>query len=87
MLNQSKALEDEQEMTINEEQIRSINKRNHKTSIVIYPDSVFRNMIDGISFVLIFFISLYIPFVFTFNIDTGVGATKYMEFFIDIWFI
>lgn len=35
----------------------------------------------------IFLISLYIPFVFTFNIITSSGPLRYFEFFIDIWFL
>ena len=50
------------------------------------PDSVFRQIVDFGSFMLILFISLYVPFIFCFNVDTPIGFT-YFELFIDIWFI
>ncbi len=75
------------ENTINEEQIRTINKRRLKSSIIIYPDSVLRNIVDFVSFCIILWISLYIPFVFTFDIDTSTGYSKYLEMCIDLWFL
>lgn len=44
-------------------------------------------MIDFVSFSLIFMISLYVPFVFSYNIDTSTGPCMYFEIFIDIWFL
>jgi hypothetical protein len=42
---------------------------------------------DLISFFLILGISLYIPFVFAFDIDTSVGGFYTFELFLDCWFL
>jgi len=56
-------------------------------SLIIYPDSTFRNIIDFVSFTLTFLISFYIPFVFAFNIVQVYGPGRYFEFFVDLWFL
>ncbi len=38
---------------------------------IISPDSGIRTIVDLVSFILILFISLYIPFIFAFNVDTS----------------
>lgn len=50
------------------------------------PESDFRTVIDAISFLLLLMISLYIPFVISFNVDTS-GPFEYFELYIDIWFL
>jgi hypothetical protein len=79
--------EEENQNTINEEQIRTINKRRLKISLIIYPDSSLRHIIDFVSFTLIFLISLYIPFVFSFNVNQIYGPGRFFELFLDCWFI
>lgn len=54
--------------------------------MILYPDSNLRGFIDGISFILLLIISVYIPFVLAFNLDTS-GPFDYFELFIDIWFL
>jgi potassium voltage-gated channel Eag-related subfamily H protein 8 len=44
-------------------------------------------MWDFVSFFLIFLISLYIPFIFAFNISPNDSNLKYFELYIDIWFL
>lgn len=43
-------------------------------------------MIDGVSLLLLLFISLYVPFLISFNYETSYGF-QYYEFFVDIWFL
>lgn len=50
------------------------------------PESDFRTAVDAISFVLLLFISLYIPFVISYGVDTS-GVFEKIEFFIDVWFL
>lgn len=50
------------------------------------PDSTFRTIIDGISFLLLLIISIYIPFVIAYDVETK-GTFEYFEVLIDIWFI
>jgi hypothetical protein len=73
--------------TINEDEIRSINHERLKVCCVLYPDSALRNMVDLISFIFIFVISLYIPFVFTFDVSSFTDDLKYFELVIDLWFL
>jgi hypothetical protein len=54
---------------------------------VMSPDSTIRNIIDFISFVLIIYLSLYIPFTFSFDISPGDSVLKYFELLIDLWFL
>lgn len=56
-------------------------------NFIIYPDSNFRTGVDSLSFLIILAISLYIPFVFSFNIDTTTKKLRSFENFIDIYFI
>lgn len=65
--------------------IRHINLGRVQGSLIIYPDSFFRSLIDGVSFFLLLAISLYIPFVISFDVDTT-GTFDYIEIFIDTWF-
>lgn len=58
-----------------------------KPSFIILPDSLFRTIIDLVSFVLIMSISIYIPFIFAFDIDTSIGPALYFELILDTWFI
>jgi hypothetical protein len=44
-----------------------------KSILILSPDSLFRSLVDFISFMLIMGISLYIPFIFAFDIDTTSG--------------
>ena len=54
----------------------------------MHPDSPIKNLVDFVSFTLIFFISVYVPFVFSFDIDTSqIQSAKCFEIFIDIWFL
>jgi len=39
------------------------------------------------SFTLILIISLYIPFVFSFDVDTSQGSLLVFDIFLDSWFI
>lgn len=53
---------------------------------MLYPDQTFRQGIDAVSFLLLLLISLYIPLVLAFNIDTT-GTMSYLELCFDIWFL
>ena len=53
---------------------------------MIYPDSTFRSFVDATSFILLLMISLYVPFLISFNIDTSL-TFNYFEVFLDLWFI
>ena len=52
----------------------------------MYPDATIRSFIDGVSFMLLLVISVYIPFIIAFNVDTS-RSFEYFELFIDIWFL
>lgn len=52
----------------------------------MYPDTGIRTFIDAFSFILLLIISLYIPFVISFDIDLSSDFDNF-ELFIDIWFI
>lgn len=54
---------------------------------IITPESMIRTVVDLISFFLIMAISIYIPFIFAFEIDTNSGLILYFEFILDIWFM
>lgn len=54
--------------------------------MLLYPDSNLRSFIDGVSFLLMLVISVYIPFIISFAVDTS-GPFDYFELFIDIWFM
>jgi len=55
---------------------------------MIHPDSTFKGFIDFVSFALIFVVSLYMPFVFCFDIDTKENRkTRNFELFTDSWFL
>lgn len=54
--------------------------------VIMYPDSNFRGLIDSLSFLLLLAISVYIPFIISFNVDTT-GPFDYFELFIDLWFL
>lgn len=73
--------------TIMDETIRDIKVTKELEILVIYPESLLRTTVDFISFVLIFIISLYIPFVFSFDIDTSSNDLKYFDFVMDLWFM
>ncbi|TNV87308.1 hypothetical protein FGO68_gene14185 [Halteria grandinella] len=75
--------EDEEEQY--EEQIKRINSYRYNKYLIM-PESDFRTAVDAISFVLLLFISLYIPFVISYNVDTS-GFFENVEFFIDVWFL
>jgi hypothetical protein len=45
-----------------------------------------RSFIDGVSFLLLIIISIYVPFMISFDVSTT-GAFEYFEMFIDIWFL
>lgn len=66
----SKKEVDDDSEDISENQIRRINMSRSKNKFMLYPDSSFRSIIDGISFILMLIISLYIPFVIAFSIET-----------------
>ena len=53
---------------------------------VIYPDSWVRSLIDGVSFLLLLTISLYVPFVTSFNLNLPTQFDSF-EVFIDTWFL
>jgi hypothetical protein len=57
-----------------------------KNKWILSPESTVRQAIDLLSFIIIIFISLYIPFVFSFAITTSRHFT-YFEASLDIWFI
>eukprot|EP00347_Sterkiella_histriomuscorum_P010994 403374152 len=78
--------DDKDDDEINEIQIRRINQGRSKQSFVLYPDSSLRSFIDGVSFLLMLVISVYIPFIISFTVDTS-GPFDYFELFIDIWFM
>lgn len=59
----------------------------HPINIVFYPDSNFRASIDCVSFMMILIVSLYIPVVFSFSIDTSTSNLKYLENIIDVFFL
>jgi len=77
---------DDEDSEINENQIREINLFRSKSSLIIYPDSSTRNFIDAFSFMLLLIISIYIPFIIAFTVDTT-GPFAYFELFLDIWFL
>jgi hypothetical protein len=58
-----------------------------KECAIITPESLLRTTIDLISFFLIMAISIYIPFIFAFEIDTSSGPILYFELMLDIWFM
>lgn len=53
---------------------------------MIFPDSTVRTIIDGVSFLFLMVISVYIPFVICFSIETT-RTLQIFEFLIDCWFI
>lgn len=48
---------------------------------------MFRNLWDLMSFALILGISLYIPLLFAFDIDSTQSHLIFFDLFLDIWFI
>ena len=58
-----------------------------KSSWVISPDSTFRTTVDLGSFIIIMIISIYIPFIFAFDVDTSNYRFEFFEMGIDIWFL
>lgn len=83
--------ESEDDETINlsqmDQRIDRITRASIKSEFTIYPDSNFRSIVDCISFVIILLISLYIPLLFAFDIETNNEGLVYMEMFIDSWFM
>lgn len=57
----------------------------NRAKFVVYPDSYLRSFVDGTSFVLMMIISIYMPFVISFDVDTS-GTFDLFELFIDCWF-
>ena len=53
---------------------------------MIYPDSTIRTIIDAITVILLLTISLYVPFVLSFDINHYMIINQ-LEFLIDVWFV
>ncbi len=78
-------LENNEEDEVYEEQIRKINTLSRARCLIL-PESDTRTVIDTISFLLLLFITLYVPFLISFNVETP-DSFQYYEFFQDIWFL
>ena len=78
-------LENNEEDEVYEEQIRKINTLS-KARCLILPESNTKTVIDTVSCVLLIFITLYVPFLLSFNEETP-DSIQYYEFFQDIWFL
>jgi hypothetical protein len=53
---------------------------------MIHPESDVRTAIDGLSFLLLLLIALYVPFIISFDIEPSTNF-QIVEVFIDIWFM
>ena len=58
-----------------------------KVRCLLLPDSKVRTFIDIITFALILMVSLYIPYLFAFDIDTSSLNYEIIELMVDIWFL
>ena len=56
-----------------------------RTRLILYPDSHLRSFVDAMSFFLMIMISIYMPLVISFDVDTS-GTFDIFELFIDCWF-
>ena len=63
-------VDEDEEETDMDEKINLFSKFDKDTCCLIHPDSNLRAIIDTATFLLILTISLYIPFVFSFSIES-----------------
>ena len=68
-----------------EEQIIRL-KSSEYNKWILHPESDTRTVIDGISFVLLMLIAIYVPFMISFDIDPPFSF-QIFEMLMDIWFL
>jgi len=68
-----------------EEQIIRL-KNSKYNQWILHPESDLRTFIDGISFILLMIIAVYVPFMISFDIEPWFRF-QIFEVIIDIWFL
>jgi hypothetical protein len=78
-------LQEKDEEDLYEEQIIRL-KNSEYNKWIIHPESDIRTFIDGLSFVFLMIIAVYVPFMISFDVEPGINF-QIFEVIMDIWFL
>jgi hypothetical protein len=78
-------LQEKDEEDLYEEQIIRL-KNSEYNKWILHPESDIRTFIDGLSFVFLMIIAVYVPFMISFDVEPGINF-QIFEVIMDIWFI
>lgn len=68
-----------------EEQIIRL-KNSEYNKWIVHPESDIRTFIDGLSFIFLMIIAVYVPFMISFDVEPGINF-QIFEVIMDIWFL